>query len=321
MTPPPPHPTRARPAASDRGSVAVELALSVPLVVALLALLHTSFHLARATVDVTTTAAAAARAASLTRTPTAATAAAADTAAANLTGRCTHLHVTVDTTAFHRGGAVTVTIACTLTTRALTRLALPGTLTTRASSTSPLDTYRNLPTATATSNPHHQGAPPGRQPVSPTTPHRAGPAPAPQRRTARRSRPAADAGVATVWMVLTTFTAVLITAVILAGAAVLGARAHGLDLAQQAARAGAQQIDTTAYRTSGLLRLDPARAVTAARRFLTAASATGHVTATPTRVTVTATSRQPTPTLAGFGVTTLTVTATASAAPTTTPTP
>jgi len=116
-------------------------------------------------------------------------------------------------------------------------------------------------------------------------------------------------------MVFTTFLAVILAAVIFGGGVIFAARTHGYDLAQQAARAGAQQIDAATYRTSGVLRLDPARAATAARQFLTAAGATGTVTVNAARITVTATSHQPTPMLASFGVTTVTVTSTASATP------
>ena len=124
-----------------------------------------------------------------------------------------------------------------------------------------------------------------------------------------------DDGLAAVWMVFTTFLTVLLAAIIFGGGVIFAARTHGYDLAQQAARAGAQQIDAATYRTSGVLRLDPARAATAARQFLTAAGATGTVTVTAARITVTATSHQPTPMLASFGVTTVTVTSTASATP------
>ena len=122
--------------------------------------------------------------------------------------------------------------------------------------------------------------------------------------------------MATVWMLFTGFIAVIIAAVVFAGGAVFSARAHGYDLAQQAARAGAQHIDVVAYRTGGVLRLDPASAATAARQFLAAAGATGVVTIADLQVTVTATSRQPTPMLDGFGIRTVTVTATATAVPT-----
>jgi hypothetical protein len=137
----------------------------------------------------------------------------------------------------------------------------------------------------------------------------------PARRRPRLPPYRGDDGLATVWMVFTTFLTIVIAAVIFGGGVIFAARTHGYDLAQQAARAGAQQIDAAAYRTNGVLRLDPARAASAARQFLAAAGATGTVTVTAARITVTATSHQPTPMLASFGVTTVTVTSTASATP------
>jgi hypothetical protein len=137
----------------------------------------------------------------------------------------------------------------------------------------------------------------------------------PARRRPRFPPCRSDDGLATVWMVFTTFLTVLLAAVIFGGGVIFAARTHGYDLAQQAARAGAQQIDAANYRSTGVLRLDPARAVTAARQFLAAAGAAGTVTVTAARITVTATSQQPTPMLASFGVTTVTVTSTASATP------
>jgi hypothetical protein len=156
-----------------------------------------------------------------------------------------------------------------------------------------------------------------RRPVG-NTDHRiaAGPTGPPARRRPWFPPCRGDDGLATVWMVFTVFLVVIIAAVIFGGGIIFAARTHGYDLAQQAARAGAQQIDAAAYRTSGVLRLDPARAATAARQFLAAAGATGTVRVTAARITVTATSHQPTPMLAAFGVTTVTVTSTASATPT-----
>jgi hypothetical protein len=142
------------------------------------------------------------------------------------------------------------------------------------------------------------------------------PDPAAMPAAARTGRLRGDAGTATVWMLFTGFIAILIAAVVFAGGVVFGARTHGYDLAQQAARAGAQHIDLATYRTSGVLRLDPAAAATAAKQFLAAAGATGTVTVTAARITVTATSQQPTPMLAAFGISTVTVTATATATPT-----
>ena len=130
----------------DRGSVSVEIALSVPLMVLLLLLflLTAAVHLGRAAIDVNSAAAAAARAASLARTAPAATTAARNAASADLAGQCASVSVTVDTSVFHRGGAVTVTVACTVTTHGLTGINVPGTVTTRAASTSPIDLYRTV---------------------------------------------------------------------------------------------------------------------------------------------------------------------------------
>ncbi len=128
----------------DRGSVTVEIALSVPLMVLLLFLLTAALDLGRAAIDVNSAAAAAARAASLSRTASAATTAARNAATANLSGQCASVSVTVDTGAFHRGGAVTVTVACTITTHGLTGISIPGSVTARAASTSPVDVYRSV---------------------------------------------------------------------------------------------------------------------------------------------------------------------------------
>ncbi len=137
-------PAPARSRRSDHGSVSVEIALSVPLIVLLLFLLTAAVHLGRAAIDVNSAAAAAARAASLSRSAPAATMAARNAATANLAGQCASVSVTVDTSAFHRGGAVTVTVACTVTTHGLTGISIPGSVTTRAASTSPIDVYRTV---------------------------------------------------------------------------------------------------------------------------------------------------------------------------------
>lgn len=131
-----------RGAACDGGSIAVETAIAVPLLVVLLFVLVGAFHLGRGVLDVNTAAAAAARAASLARTASTARTAADDAASADLAGRCAQLRVDVDTSAFHRGGSVTVTVACAVTLRSTIGIALPATATLEGASTSPLDLYR-----------------------------------------------------------------------------------------------------------------------------------------------------------------------------------
>jgi len=132
---------RCRP--TDRGSVTLEITLAIPLLVMLVFVLVGALRLANATVDVNAAAGAASRSASLARTPGVARTAAHATATANLDGRCTSLDVNVDTSAFGRGGSVTVTVRCTVPTRGLTGLKLPGSVTSSASSTSPIDVYRS----------------------------------------------------------------------------------------------------------------------------------------------------------------------------------
>jgi hypothetical protein len=130
-----------------------------------------------------------------------------------------------------------------------------------------------------------------------------------------------DRGAASLTFLMIGMTVLLFAAALLGGGALFGARAHGFDLAQAAARAGAQQIDIGTYRASGVLRLDPPRAAKAAGQFLAAAHATGTVRVTAATVTVTATSRQRTPMLKPFGVSRVTITETASATPATDPVP
>lgn len=141
-----------RVARDDRGSVAVEVAGFV-LPVMLLAVLAVAaaFHLSISRLDVQSAAAAGARAAALQRSATAAVTAAWDAAAADLAGRavtCATLDVAVDTSRFTRGGSVTVTVTCQVDLSTLTRTTgIPGRYTARASSTAPVDTYRNIATA------------------------------------------------------------------------------------------------------------------------------------------------------------------------------
>jgi hypothetical protein len=138
-------------------------------------------------------------------------------------------------------------------------------------------------------------------------------APQPQQR--RRDR-----GAATIQILGIALIGLLFAAAIYGGSSVFAARSHGYGLAQSAARAGAQQIDLAAYRSTGQIRLDPARAAQAALQFLAAASATGTVDeVTAVTITVTATSRQATPALRTFGYPAVTVTATASATAALTP--
>jgi hypothetical protein len=128
-----------------------------------------------------------------------------------------------------------------------------------------------------------------------------------------------DRGAASGWAMLTVLVVALLAGAVLDGGNAMAARVAALDIAQQAARAGANQLDLAALRNNGLVRLDPPGAEAAARQFLAQAGATGTVTATTTEVAVTVTRAQPTLVLQAVGVDAITVAATAHAVPATGP--
>jgi Flp pilus assembly protein TadG len=111
----------------------------------------------------------------------------------------------------------------------------------------------------------------------------------------------------------------LLSGAVLDGGNAMAARVQALDIAQQAARAGANQLDLAALRTQGVLRLDPVAARTAATAFLADAGIPGTATANPDEVTVTVTRSQPTLILQAIGVDAISMTATATAVPQTGP--
>ena len=97
------------------------------------------------------------------------------------------------------------------------------------------------------------------------------------------------------------------------GGQILTARREANNLARQAARAGAQQLDENSLRV-GNPTLDPAAAEAAARGYLARENVTPiAVVVTGSTVTVTVSLKQPTPLLALVGINDLTVTSTASA--------
>ncbi|GAA0930427.1 hypothetical protein GCM10009558_108050 [Virgisporangium aurantiacum] len=110
----------------------------------------------------------------------------------------------------------------------------------------------------------------------------------------------------------------LLSGAVLDGGNAMAARVAALDVAQQAARAGANQLDLAALRNEGVVRLNPAAAQATAEQFLRTAGVTGTATATPTQVSVTVTHAQPTLLLDAIGVSSISMTATATAVPATT---
>lgn len=93
------------------------------------------------------------------------------------------------------------------------------------------------------------------------------------------------------------------------------ASSHATDVAQQAARAGADKLDLGVLRTDAILRIDPVAAQIAALAYLQQVGETGSVQATPTGVSVTVTVTRSRVLLPLLGIRTITVTSTATANP------
>lgn len=128
--------------ATDDGSATVELVFLAPLL-----LLVTMFVLGlgrfeQANLTATSTAGAAARAASLARTPAAAEAAAEAMAVASGGPSCPRPDVRLDTSAFHSGGNVKVTVVCRPSLAEITAVGLPGTVHITSTMVSGIDQWR-----------------------------------------------------------------------------------------------------------------------------------------------------------------------------------
>ncbi|WP_298800210.1 TadE/TadG family type IV pilus assembly protein [uncultured Pseudonocardia sp.] len=156
-TAPPPHRTATSPTAqrpdwgrwwrADRGSAATELTLLTPLLVMLLVLIAVvAYRVVDARLRLDSTAHQAARAASIERTATRADQAAsrlATTALDSAGPSCADVGVRTDTSGFRPGGAVTVTVTCTVDLTGGFLLAVPGRTQVTATATEPVDVYRS----------------------------------------------------------------------------------------------------------------------------------------------------------------------------------
>lgn len=107
----------------------------------------------------------------------------------------------------------------------------------------------------------------------------------------------------------------LFAGLVLDGGLALAAKTRAIGQAQEAARAGAQELDLTTYRATSVFRLDPTHAQAAAQHYLTTVHATGTVTVTGNTVAVTVTTRTPTQLLGLIGIREITVTGAGRAEP------
>lgn len=126
-----------------------------------------------------------------------------------------------------------------------------------------------------------------------------------------------DRGSITGYLVVITFALFALAGLVLDGGAALTARGLAADVAQQAARAGADALDVTSLRTGtpAGLTANPAAARAAAQAVLSAAGVRGEVTVTGSQVTVSARASKPTAILAIVGVDEVGGSATATAIP------
>jgi len=126
------------------------------------------------------------------------------------------------------------------------------------------------------------------------------------------ARRAGDRGSITGFVVVMTLAIVACAGLAVDGARIVGTKVSAADHAENAARAGAQELASV---HAGELALDPARARASAELYLASHGLTGSVTATAERVTVTVTETVDMTLLSLIGISSKTVTATRSSAP------
>ncbi|MCC3762627.1 hypothetical protein K3N28_06025 [Glycomyces sp. TRM65418] len=124
-----------------------------------------------------------------------------------------------------------------------------------------------------------------------------------------------DQGFATAFSVALLVALLAAVGLSIDGGGAAAAKARVATAAAESARAGADAIDVSYFRQSGIVRLDPPEAEAAARAWLTATGMDGTVTATGADVTVTAETTYDTQILSAVGFSAFTVTATATAEP------
>ncbi|MFI1955999.1 pilus assembly protein TadG-related protein [Streptomyces xinghaiensis] len=122
-----------------------------------------------------------------------------------------------------------------------------------------------------------------------------------------------DRGQVAVFVVGVFATLWLFAGIVVDGGLALAGKARALDVAQEAARTGAQQLDLSHLRSAGDIRLVRDRAAAAARAHVAATGDNGRAQVKGNTVTVHVTHHQPTQILQLIGLRTLTVTATGTA--------
>jgi Flp pilus assembly protein TadG len=115
-------------------------------------------------------------------------------------------------------------------------------------------------------------------------------------------RLADDRGAITVFVVVIAASLLLGFGLVVDGGVKLAAVERADSIAAQAARAGAQAINTSTLRATGQARIDPAAAANAARSYLASIGVQGQVVVDPSAVTVDVTIRRSTKVLGLIGI-------------------
>jgi len=146
------------------------------------------------------------------------------------------------------------------------------------------------------------------------TPRARGPQAAPARRN-RRQPGWREQGQVTAFVVIIMAAFLVFAGLVYDGGNALAAKTAAIDEAQEAARAGAQQINLAAFRATGQVTLDPAAAAAAAQAYVAAAGGgdTATVTVTGDTVTVQISAVSTTEFLRLFGIPAIGVTGSATA--------
>jgi hypothetical protein len=116
-------------------------------------------------------------------------------------------------------------------------------------------------------------------------------------------------------MVFATIIVLAVAGLVYDGGGLIATKRQAINVAEQAARAGAQAIDTPTLMATGVVRLDPTAASARAEAFLATNGWTGTASATTTSVTVTVTQTRPLVFLQTIGIGARPVSGTATAEP------
>lgn len=100
--------------------------------------------------------------------------------------------------------------------------------------------------------------------------------PVPRRPRARRARHEAERGSVSIWLALGAFVMIVVVGMAVDLSGQVLAQQHARDVAQQAARVGAQQVVASDALSGRGIRLDQGRAQTAAQEYLRTTGVTGN---------------------------------------------